>query len=313
MSACRFVASDRPRVIAGRHAAPCACDGESGCLECPQTHCLMCNKDHARAICTHCLADAREDLHAIIQLSGNLAGEAIIQGVVSQALMLAGPVADPEGWRHRALSAMVGRIDAAYLEDCRDERHPLWTLGTWEQIWREFLDHFTEAPITVLSAAQYLDMQMGYMADQLDPAFDEFARELSSCRTYLEDVLRDGIREERTRVPCVDCGARLVKVFAQKAADDRWECRTRSCGRTYNAEEYARASHYHLSDDRADKFVKVSEALGMIDRPEVTLRAWMANGSVKTDRDARTGGLLVWWPDVRDMHRNTPTRKRRSA
>jgi hypothetical protein len=51
----------------------------------------------------------------------------------------------------------------------------------------------------------------------------------------------------------------------------------------------------------------------MIDRPEQTLRTWMADGKVRLERDARTGAILVWWPDVRELHRNTPTRKRRSA
>ena len=309
---CRFVSTTEPRVVAGRHTAPCACDDRDlGCLPCPETHCVVCGKTHAKAACTACLDAARSDLKAIMDLCLSLPAEAVEKGVQSEAMMLLGPSSDPEAWRNRATSAMVGRLDASYLEDCRDELHPLWVLGTWEQVWRDHLDHSGIAPVTVASAHAYLDMQIGYMSEQVEPAFDEFARELRGCRAHLENVLHDGIREERSQVPCVDCETRLIKVFAAKEADDHWLCP--HCRRSYTDLEYARAQHFHMETERADRFVKVSVALGMIDRPEQTLRTWMADGKVKLERDPRTGAILVWWPDVRELHRNTPTRKRRSA
>jgi hypothetical protein len=282
-----------------------------GCLPCAETHCIICGRAHARAACTDCLNAAREDLRAIADLCHALPAEAVEKGVLSEAMMLLGPVSDPEAWRNRATSAMVGRIDDAYLEDCRDELHPTWILGTWEQIWRDFLDHQTRAPFTLAAGYAYLDMQIAYMADQVEPAFDEFARELRACRGHLEDVLRDGTREERSQVPCVECETRLIKVYGDKESEDRWSCPR--CRRTYSDEEHARAQHFHLEHERADRFVKVSEALGMIDRPEQTLRTWMANGKITLETDLKSKSILVWWPDVREMHRNTPTRKRRSA
>lgn len=229
MSGCRFVASDQPRVIKGRHLPECACDGEFGCLPCPELHCVVCSREHAKAACTACLEAARSDLHAIRDLCASLPLEAAEKGVQSEAAMLHGPSADPEAWRNTATSAMVGRIDAGYLEDCRDEMHPGWVLGTWEQIWRDFLDHQTEERVTVLGAARYLDMQIAYMSEQIDPAFDEFARELRQCRAHLEDVLRDGIREERG-APCVQCEKPMVRT------EDHWECRT--CHRRVTEDEY---------------------------------------------------------------------------
>lgn len=309
---CKFVSSTEPRVISGRHQTPCACDDrELGCLPCPETHCVVCSKAHAKVACTGCLDDARSDLKAIGDLCASLPAEAVEKGVQSEAMVLLGPAADPEAWRNRATSAMVGRLDASYLEDCRDEAHPLFVLGSWEQIWRDHLDHYSIAPITVASAHAYLDMQIGYMAEQVEPAFDEFARELRGCRAHLENVLHDGIREERSQVPCVDCETRLVKVYAEREDGDHWNCP--HCRRTYTDQEYARAQHFHMEDKRADRFMKVSVALGMIDRPEQTLRTWMASGKVRREEDPKTGAVLVWWPDVRDLHRNTPTRKRRSA
>jgi hypothetical protein len=272
---------------------------------------VVCGKAHAKAACTNCLDAARSDLQAIGDLCASLPAEAVEKGVQSEAMMLLGPSSDPEAWRNRATSAMVGRLDASYLEDCRDELHPLWVLGTWEQVWRDHLDHYSIAPITVTSAHAYLDMQIGYMAEQVEPAFDEFARELRGCRAHLENVLHDGVREERSQVPCVDCETRLVKIYAEREDGDHWNCP--HCRRTYTDQEYARAQHFHMEDKRANRFMKVSVALGMIDRPEQTLRTWMASGKVRLEKDPKTDVILVWWPDVRDLHRNTPTRKRRSA
>ena len=227
---CRFVSTTEPRVISGRHQDPCRCDDrELGCLECTETHCVICGRNHARAACTDCLNAARDDLRAIADLCHALPAEAVEKGVQSEAMMLLGPAADPEAWRNRAASALFGRVDDAYLEDCRDELHPTWVLGTWEQIWRDFLDHQTQAPFTLAAGYAYLDMQIGYMSEQVDPAFDEFARELRACRGHLEDVLRDGIREERG-APCVQCERPMVRT------EDHWECR--HCHRRVTEVEY---------------------------------------------------------------------------
>lgn len=330
MSECRFVASDQPRIIPRRHSDPCTCTDDFGCLPCQGPHCVVCGREHARATCTGCLEAARSDLRQIGELSGDLYGEAVEKGAHSVAAMLAGPAADPEAWQYVAMSAIRGRLcrcmarrqlcpslfgktcpDAEYLEDNRDELHPRYVLGEWEQRWRLFLDHPTDALITIEAAVAYLDMQIGYMADQIEPEFDKFAAELLACRAHLEDILRAGEREVRSHVPCVDCGTRLVKVFAERVEDDYWRCSR--CWRDYKGDEYARAQHFHMENERADSFVKVSVALGMIDRPEQTLRTWMANGKVRTEREAGTGALLVWWPDVRDLNRDTKTRRRRSA
>lgn len=267
---CRFVSTTEPRVIPHRHAIPCTCDGERGCLPCPETHCIVCGRNHAAAACVDCLDAARTDLHAIWDLCSSLPEEAAVKGVQSEAMMLLGPAADPEAWRNRATSAMWGRIDAAYLEDCRDELHPLWVLGTWEQIWRDHLDHYSIAPVTVESAYAYLDMQIGYMADQSEPAFDEFARELRRCRSHLEDVLRDGIREERG-APCVQCEKPMVR------AGDHWECRT--CHRTVTEDQYRYAVGvaYRAHSDRltaADLGEKIGVKASMI-------RVWGSRGLVR--------------------------------
>ena len=242
MTRCKFVSSTEPRVISGRHQDPCRCDDrELGCLECTETHCVICSRNHARAACIDCLAAARDDLRAIADLCHALPAEAVEKGVQSEAMMLLAPAADPGEWNRTATAAIFEQVRlesagepvpvslTAYLADCRDEMHPLFVLGSWEQVWRDFLDHQTDKRITVESAVSYLDMQIGYMSDQIDPPFDEFARELRQCRGHLEDVLRDGIREERG-APCVQCERPMVRT------EDHWECR--KCHRRVTEAEY---------------------------------------------------------------------------
>ena len=332
MSGCRFVGTTEPRLISARHLTSCISEDCPGCQPCGESHCERCSRVHASVICVECTDRTRADLHRIMDLCLSLPGEAEEKGVNSSAVMLDGPVAIPEDWRRRALLAMLGRVchcpdrgmvcptvrgrvcpDAAYLEDCRDEPHALTVLGDWDEQWRSLLAHETDVPLSLGRAFSYLDMQLTYMADQGWSDFAQFSREVRGCRVYLERVLSDDDRPETTDVPCLECTRPLVKVFGRRVVDDCWVCPRKSCARESNAEEYARAKHFHLGDTRANKFVKVSEALGMIDRPEQSLRTWMANGSVQTMRDERMGAILVWWPDVRSMHLTTPTRRRDKA
>lgn len=284
MTNCRFVSSTEPRVVAGRHAVPCTCDGERGCLPCPETHCVVCGRAHAKAACTGCLEAARSDLQAIGDLCLSLPSEAAHRGVQSEAMVLLAPSANPEAWRHRATSAMFGRVDDTYLQDCRwskhlsdvdDELHPGWVLGTWEQIWRDFLDHQTDAPFTLAAGIAYLDMQIGYMSEQVEPAFDEFARELRGCRAHLEDVLRDGDREERG-APCVQCEKPMVRT------EDHWECRTCHRRVTEDQYRYAVGVAYLAHADRLTA-AELSEKLGV---KSSVIRVWGSKGKIeKRGRD----------------------------
>lgn len=303
---CRFVGSTEPRVIAGRHLDPCACDDrELGCLPCPEMHCVVCGKAHAKAACVDCLDAARGDLEAIWSLLAPLDAEAIDKGVQSEAMMLGGPAADPEAWQHHAMSAIRGRLckciqrgqlcpslwdgtcpDVAYLEDNRDEQHPLTVLGGWEQVWRDHLDHFTDQRIHEGTAYRYLSLQIGYMAEQVDPPFDEFARDLRGCRAHLENVLHDGIREERG-APCVQCEKPMVRV------DDDWHCRT--CHRVATEAEYRfavgtayRAHSPHLT--AAD----MSERIGV---KATVIRVWGSRGLIRK-RGRNHDGIILY--DVAD-------------
>lgn len=328
MTNCRFVSSTEPRVVAGRHAVPCTCDGETGCMPCLEQHCLRCTRMHCDAVCVDCLDRTRGDLHRIMDLCLSLPVEAKQKGVDSAAFMLDGPMADPPEWRRQALAAMLGRVcqcpsrgmvcptvrgricpDAAYLEDCRDEPHAMTVLGDWDEQWRGMLSHETDQPMSLGRAFSYLDMQLAYMADQTWSEFEQLSREVRSCRLYLERVLGDDDQPETTDVPCLDCNRNLVKEFGRLVADDRWVCPRKSCGRVYTDAEFhlAKLDHFNRADENT--YVRVKDALAAIKRPEPTLRAWIARNHVQTRSEPRTGAILVSWPDVWRMHNQPRNQK----
>lgn len=282
---CRFVSTAEPRVISGRHATPCVCDERViGCLPCPKTHCVVCSKAHAKAACTGCLEAARSDLQAIGDLCASLPAEAVEKGVQSEAMMLTGPVADPQAWQHRYLAAaFFHRFDDAYLEDCRDEQHPLWILGTWEQVWRDHLDHFSDQPVTVATAHAYLNMQIGYMAEQVEPPFDEFARELRGCRAHLENVLHDGVRVEKG-APCGQCNKPMTRTD-----DDHWHCAT--CHRTISEAEYRLA--VGITYRAHSPSLTATDMAGRIGVKASIVRVWGSRGQI-TKRGKNEDGLTLY-------------------
>ncbi|HEU5084461.1 MAG TPA: hypothetical protein VFU14_14050, partial [Acidimicrobiales bacterium] len=236
MTTCRYTASDTPRVVVGRHTTDCAGETCGGCQPCVEPHCRVCSRAHADGSCAECVAETRDTLHDIAAKCDALPDEVAHRGIDGEAMMLLGPAADPEAWRNRAMSAIMGRLDAAYLEDCRDELHPLWVLGTWEQVWRDHLDQPTDLAATLPRLVDYLDRQMHLMADQPEPPFEDFARDLRRCLAHLEAVLHDQHRGDPANVGCFECGAKIERRLTRSGFEDHWTC-TR-CRRTYTYAEY---------------------------------------------------------------------------
>ena len=235
-TSCRWTATDQPRTIAGRHETDCADDQCTGCQPCEERHCGICQRAHAPVTCAECVAVVREDLHTIAELCGALPEEVAHRGINGEAMMLLGPSADPEAWRNRAMSAMRGRVDAAYLEDCRDEQHPTYVLGSWDQLWRDHLDHPTDLKATLSRLVDYLDGQLTYMSGQDEPPFEDFARDLRGCRGHLQRILGDQNQGDRANVGCFDCGGDLERRLTTAGFEDVWTCR--KCRRKYTQAEY---------------------------------------------------------------------------
>lgn len=294
------------RVLPGRHQDGCEDpDACSGCELCPEPHCQVCRRNHATTTCPTCLAMARTNLDAVACLVEELPYQAIngrqafhqhhgIPG--GDALVMLTPASPRrEGGQLRPVYAEPG-----------DPRPPLDVLAYWVNRWADHQDQALQLHPTMSNTLSLLDGQLHRIADT--HLFVHLARDLARVRVSLENVLHAGVRPDLSRVPCLSCGTRLVKVWADQEARDHWRCP--SCWELYDQGRYERAKHDQLASRGADRFVPISDAIAVTGRPEQTVRAWMRQGLVAVRRDP-AGRLLVWWPDVRDKHRATPTRKRK--
>jgi hypothetical protein len=265
---CRFVATDEPRVVKGRHDEDCPGEACEGCQPCTEPHCRVCGRTHADGTCAECLAETREDLHEIAARCGALSPEVLHRGIRSEAMTLLGPTVDPERWGHTAASYLSGRLPEGWIEtgkhgkECPllvneaclgcggSELHPLLVLGTWDMCWRAELEHDDAEVLTVASAVEYLDRQMTYMAGYEDSPFEDFARDLRRCRAHLESVLHDARQGDRANVGCFECGGSLERRLTERDGfEDFWTCQR--CHRRYTQAEYNFALRAKLEEASA--------------------------------------------------------------
>lgn len=294
------------RVVAHRHGPECAVEECPGCLPCPEEHCLTCQRNHAQTTCPECLALARVNLGILRHLIHQLPAEAhlgqhvyrIHEGIPGgDALVLLTPAATVRG--------RVGQT-ARPESELGDPVPPLDVLVFWEEWWRAEADQPTGLQPTLDRVADYLASQLHHIAGSR--VFPHLARDLVRTVRLVENVLHDGLRPETSRVPCWDCGARLVKVYGDQARHDHWACPR--CHEVYDYGRYERAKYDHLASQGAERYVTVSDAIAATGRPEQTVRGWIRVGVVGTHREEGTGRLLVWWPDVRSQHLAAGNRKR---
>jgi len=280
---CKWAGSEQPRELP---------NGDP----CPQRHCGTCGHRHVEALtCASCVGEARTDLADIVRMDSQMLTEAVHKGVESEAAMLEGAAANPEAWRQRRRHGFRPHPD-----DLLGENAPLWVLGTWDLLVTEHYGHKRTRRVTVNRAAKYLGANLTELAQDVDFAFEDLARDLRQCRAHLEAVLHDGEQVERSNVTCIEigCSANLERLYARTEDHDGWRCSSQRCRAIYDHARYARALHEHLASEGADRWVRISDALAVIARPEMTLRTWVANGEVRSSRTVG-GAVYVWWPDVR--------------
>lgn len=236
-SECRWVNSDRPRVLKGRHAEGCVSEICWGCLTCTEPHCRVCGVAHDEGACPECRAGTREALHDIARMCDALPEEVEHRGIEGEAMFLLGPAADPEARGHLEASVAVGRVPIDYLADAIGETHPVWVLGTWQMVWQDALDHETDdARVTLVEAVDYLDRNLTYMAGYQHVPFEDMARDFRKCRTHLESVLHDQRQGDRANVGCFDCRGDLERKIGATGFEDHWTCQR--CHRRYTQPEY---------------------------------------------------------------------------
>lgn len=194
---------------------------------------------------------------------------------------------------------------------------PLQTLLWWSEDWRD--QHGSLMPLrpTEQTEAKFLASILQWAYDR-EPHWDDFAHDVKTARRRLEDVLYAGDREERTRVPCIDCdtdragkplrimliahyapaGGRCGKCNA-KWDRDHWVCPR--CKRQYDKPALHRAEYQDMVRRGLERFITLPMAAESLDLPVRRLRP-LANAC-----DLATRALLVWWPTVRHIRRHRET------
>lgn len=270
----------------------------------------MSRSDHDQAVAAvaHDLSITVELHEKLLTQAAHLASDPDIPG--GDAMVMLGPVASPEAWAHRvdSLERVSSYPDLAHEGD---REPPLQLLLFWSEQWRAEREQTTDLAPTVATEAGFIRQCLEWAWDN-ELHWDDFAADIRQARTRLEGLLRAGTRPERTAVSCIDldCGRapRLVKVYGERAADDRYRCP--ACRRWYDETDYRIALGAELSADGAARWVPLADAVSLLERPEQTLRRWVHEGRVPVCCSMPGRRLMVWWPDIWTLHCDPPTRGR---
>lgn len=300
MSTCRWVATNKARILTGRHDYDCRDEACRGCQPCEQPHCRICRHAHVAGACAECLAETREALHEIGRMCDALPEEVEHRGINGEAMMLLGPAADPEARGHLEASVLAGRVPADYLDHADSDRHPLYVLGTWDMVVRDALEHDEPGErLTVATALDYLDRQLTYLAGYEHLPFEDMARDLRACRTHMESVLHDGEQIEQG-APCLTCRRPVTRGMAESG---EYTYRCERCRRDLTANEYRLAVHAaHIA--HADR-LNVDDLAERIEVPASTIRSWASILRVQR----RGQAALEHPPLIRSCGRDSSNRK----
>jgi hypothetical protein len=181
-----------------------------------------------------------------------------------------------------------------------DDPTTLTTLRWWTEEYRARTDTVTEF-WDVRSEVAWLVDNMRWVYDN-EPNFDDLARDVASALRRLEAVLYAGEREERSKVPCIDCdidrdGGRLSVLLVRHYGDvpeaDRWVCPR--CKRRYDEAALRRAQLIDGERRGTERFVSVEMAADALRLHPARVRR------LASACDIASRGLLVWWPMARAL------------
>jgi hypothetical protein len=168
----------------------------------------------------------------------------------------------------------------------------------------------TDRP-TIASEAQWLIDNLRWIYDN-EPKWDDFAKDVAAARRRLEAVLYAGERDERTRVPCIDCNEGrdsapirilLVVHYAtdkpgwtcpecrRKGTEDHWFCPR--CKRQYDAAALRMAERADLERQGLARWLTIDVAADALQVPRSRLRPLVAACEISSRSP------MVFWPDVR--------------
>ena len=190
--------------------------------------------------CARCLGRTRTDLRWIAPLAAIMPTEAVMDGVDSEAMSLAGPAADVRHWsaRRSAMRSHLGHwltngiiTETQYLHarntmEDDDETHPVTVLTRWHMMIADHYGHPAPERPSVIAAAGYLDQQLHRIAQDPEQDFALLGRELRKCRQHLENVVHNSDRPDRG-APCPICtseetgvGPRLIREYGHWCYDE---------------------------------------------------------------------------------------------
>lgn len=137
-----------------------------------------------------------------------------------EALNLEAPASSLEAWEHRfgTVERMGG--DTRYGSDQVSQLHPLIVLEDWAEKVRQERGQSTDLRATVPRSVAYLRQNLDWIIEHFNDV-GPMAHELSSCVLMLENVLKDGTRNDSSAAACfkdvgttddpMTCGGRLVR------------------------------------------------------------------------------------------------------
>lgn len=312
--------------VTPEHVRDCREHDCAGCKPCPKSHCALRGRcaNHVEQgagifTCPSCIGKVRSDLAAIADLyatagdmvsarlsGGMLLDEAEETGIESEAFNLIGPAASTEQVQARRAYADAERGWCEYPRP-DDPHHPYAVLGRWDIALRESYGPMTDLFVTVTSAANYLTRLLAGEFPHTRE-FEEFSREVVTCRVHLEQVVHDS-REPESGAPCPTCAAekgddekakvpKLQRRYAPHPAEDCKRCDVKAP----IAERRSHDDTWHCPDNGAHwwthadyearvdgDYVTHATKLTMTDLPErtgvnaSTLRRWAARKFLRLD------------------------------
>lgn len=258
---------------------------------------------------------AARDIRAILDMADMLADRAIDLAddptiVGGMAMVALGPEADLEEWAERLAHDELShptRCPKRDHSECgydwraadEDDQHhepPLQTLLFWSEAWRDQHGYPLEGRRpTIVTEAKFIGHMVGWAWDN-EPHFDDFAADLTATRARMENLVRDGVRETRSRILCDRCKEpkRLIRKWGKGERPDTWKAPC--CKAELTDTEAKRAHARQMRSVGAERWVEVSEAVAALrvqGWQERTVRRWLEPIYHGRDRCTECGAT---WP-----------------
>lgn len=259
------------------------------------------------------------------------AGDRLMPG--GEAMVALAGVASPDEWAEQIAAiemhhlATCDRLDhtrCRYAEHALDEdgaEPPLQTLLFWSEQWRTEAGYSLDRRPTIRTEANYIRGALNWAWENL-VEWDDFAADIASARTRIENLLMAGDRVAVRGVPCMYDQRPLIKKLVPTRGEDGektwrltdWHCP--ACKRQWSDDEYARnvtAANWRAQreDVEGEVWCSTKYAATHVGRPESTIRQWLHKGylatvCIVTGRRER----FVRLSDVEERDQTTGRRKR---